>query len=98
MDNLIFPKLPEYYLMTKFLAFIFIAVCFLGASAQAQDIGNFAARLPAASKNELSASVDELVKKGVISPDQAAQAREQLKQMNQKDLQKLHEQAQSLFQ
>lgn len=84
--------------MTKFLAFIFLAVCFLGASAQAQDIGDFAKSMAPASKSELSASVDELLKKGVINEEQAAQVRQQIKEMSQKDIKDVHKKAQSLFQ
>lgn len=84
--------------MTKFLAFIFVAVCFLGASAQAQDIGEFAKNMAPASKSELAASVDDLVKKGVINEEQAAQVREQIKQMGDKEIEQVHKKAQSLFQ
>lgn len=84
--------------MTKFLAFIFLAVCFLGASAQAQNISEFAKNMAPASKSELSASVDDLLKKGVINEEQAAQVRQQIKEMNDKDIQEVHKNAQSLFQ
>lgn len=84
--------------MTKFLAFIFLAVCFLGASAQAQDIGEFAKNMAPASKSELSSSVDDLLKKGVINQEQAAQVRETIKNMNDKDMKQVHQKAQSLFQ
>jgi len=84
--------------MTKFLAFIFFAVCFLGVSAQAQDIAQFAKNMAPASKSELSTSVDELLKKGVINEEQAAQVRQQIKEMNEKDIKDIHKKAQSLFQ
>ncbi len=84
--------------MTKFLALIFLAVCFLGASAQAQDIAEFAKNMAPASKSELAASVDDLLKKGVINQEQAAQVRQQIKEMNDKDIKDIHKQAQSLFQ
>ncbi len=76
--------------MSKFLAFIFVVVCFLGVSARADDSSSF-------SKSELSVSVDELVKKGTINADEAAAAKAQLKNMSEEDLRKLQEKAQALF-
>tara|TARA_R110000868_G_scaffold38661_1_gene135033 strand:+ start:45480 stop:45740 length:261 start_codon:yes stop_codon:yes gene_type:complete len=83
--------------MTKFLAIIFVAVCFLGVSARAQDIGNFAKNMGSLSKGEVSSSIEHLVKQGVISPEQAAQARSELENMDAKDIQNLQEQARKML-
>lgn len=83
--------------MTKFLAFIFVVVCFLGVSARAQDIGDFAKNMGSLSKGEVSSSIERLVKQGVISPEQAAQAQSELENMNARDIQNLQDQAQKML-
>lgn len=91
--------------MTKFLAFIFVAVCFLGVSASAQEITEADKKLVQEamknaepfSKGEIESSIDNLVKQGVISPEQAAQAREELQGMSASDIKQLQNQAADLM-
>lgn len=83
--------------MSKFLAIIFVVVCFLGASAKAQDIGQFAKELGPLGKGEISTSIDALVKQGVISAEQAAQARNELESMDINEIQNLQKEAQKLL-
>ncbi len=56
-----------------------------------------AASLGSISKEEIEGSLTTLIKQGVISPDQAAQAREALKKMNQQDIDQLKEKSLELI-
>lgn len=87
--------------MTKFLAAIFLVVCFLGLSAKAEDssaaekqmMQRSLKNLEPISKGEIDSSIDNLVRQGVISAEQAAQAREELSGMNDNEIKALHNQA-----
>lgn len=91
--------------MTKFLAFIFLAVCFLGVSAKAQQFGDAEKKMVQEamknaepfSKGEIEGSIDNLVKQGVISAEQAAQAREELQGMSASEIKQLQNQAADLI-
>ncbi len=78
--------------MSKFLAFIFVVVCFLGVSARADSSAL------SVSKAEMVKSMDDLVAKGVIKADEAAAAKAELEKMSEEDLKKLHDKAQKLVQ
>lgn len=87
--------------MTKFLAFIFLAVCSLGLSAKAQQFGEEEKKMVQEamknaepfSKGEIESSIENLLKQGVITPDQAAEARKELQGLNESDIKKLQDQA-----
>lgn len=49
------------------------------------------------SKKDIESSLDTLIKQGVINADQAAKAREQLKKMNQQDIDQLKEKSLELI-
>lgn len=92
--------------MFKLLAFVFAAaVCFLGASAKASEFGAVEADAikksvkyaEPISKGEIDSSIENLVKQGVISPEQAAQAREELQGLSANDIKKLQDQANQLL-
>ena len=92
--------------MFKLLAIAFAAaLCFLGASAKAesfsaQDQKQIKEALQGAqpfSKGEIDGSIDRLVKQGVISASEAAQAKEKLHGMSADDVKKLQEQASKLL-
>lgn len=92
--------------MFKLLAIVFaVALCFLGASAKASELGAIEADaikksikyVEPLSKGEIDSSIENLVKQGVISPEQAAQAQKELQGLSASDIKNLQDQANQLL-
>src|SRR5690606_36701445 len=92
--------------MLKLLAIVFdVAVCFLGASAKAEGLSDQEKKqiqqalkyAEPISKGEIDSSIDRLVKQGVISAEDAVQAKENLQGLSPPDVKKIQDHASPLF-